>query len=263
MPLLSEVVGVTGGYKFLLELEQSPEPYHSLQAIAEMMVDCGISSPNATLQEFIAYGLLHRQGNEVRLSSSGIKSCLLLQALNGGSLSDVFRRLRSIEASLQMYELVQQGMTTLFLESLIDRPGVARLYFCSPWINPDEYGQRILRHHVLQAERRRGIKPEILVITRPVEGTEDTMPGTLKVFEEVDATIFLHKRLHSKVYIREPNLSGGYAMAIVGSQNLTRSNHLELGIRVNNDTQMIQQLVRYFLNLTNFSIEARGRNHGE
>ena len=47
-------------------------------------------------------------------------------------------------------------------------------------------------------------------------------------------------------------------MAIVGSQNLTRSNHLELGIRVNNDSRMIDELIRYFLELTSYSTEPEG-----
>src|SRR5437867_2721150 len=52
--------------------------------------------------------------------------------------------------------------------------------------------------------------------------------------------------------------SVGLSMAIVGSQNLTRSNHLELGIRVNNDSRMIDELIRYFLELTSYSTEPEG-----
>jgi hypothetical protein len=44
-------------------------------------------------------------------------------------------------------------------------------------------------------------------------------------------------------------------MAIVGSQNLTKSRYLELGVRINSDSQMIDRLIGYFLELTNHSRE--------
>ena len=44
-------------------------------------------------------------------------------------------------------------------------------------------------------------------------------------------------------------------MAIVGSQNLTKSNYLELGIRINSDNQVIDHLIAYFWEITNYSHE--------
>jgi hypothetical protein len=102
---------------------------------------------------------------------------------------------------------------------------------------------------------KRGNPVEVFVITRP----EDMMPpGTetgLKCFEEIGAEFFYHRRLHSKLYIREPGINGGLSMAIVGSQNLTRSTHLELGVRINNDSRMIDELIRYFWEISGSAVE--------
>ena len=74
---------------------------------------------------------------------------------------------------------------------------------------------------------------------------------------DLGATIFLHRSLHSKLYIREPGANGGSLLAIVGSQNLTRSNYLELGIQILGDSTLVQNLVRYFFDVTNESVEYR------
>jgi len=178
-----------------------------------------------------------------------------LEALNGGDLRDIYRRLSRIDNTLRVYELIREGMTKAFLQNLVERPGFGRLYICSPWISLDRKQQELLFHAIIQVEQRRGTRPEILVITRPDEKT-GLVPATVKPFQDLGATLFLNRRLHTKLYIREPDTSGGYTMAIVGSQNLTKSNYLELGVRINSDSQMITQLIAYFYELTNHSHEA-------
>ena len=146
------------------------------------------------------------------------------------------------------YELVREGMISKFFKSLVDNPRFGRLYFCSPWINPSETEAAILRYACLQTQRR-GVQCDVLVITRPPEMMPPGMEGGLDCFKDVGAKILFHPRLHSKLYIREPDANGGHSIAIVGSQNLTRSTHLELGIRINDDSRMIDELIRYFLHL--------------
>jgi hypothetical protein len=252
---LSEIVGVCGAYETLRSLETSSVTAYTVEQIEVLMEQCGVDEPQATLEDFVAANLLHREGDQFGLTTLGIRTCLLLEAVNGGDLKDVYRRLSRLDTSLRMYELIREGMTRSFLQNLCDRPGFGRLYFCSPWISLDRKQQDMLTHAIARVERRRGARPEILVITRPEEGTDRIIPATLKSFQDLDATIFLNKRLHTKLYIREPDTSGGYAMAIVGSQNLTKSSYLELGIRINSDGQMIDQLIAYFLELTNYSHE--------
>lgn len=257
MAHLSETVGIRGAYEFLHELEASSKTSFPVSHLEAAMVSYGMDNPLNTIEDFIASNLLHRDGELMGLTTLGIRTCYLLEAINGGDLRDIYRRLSRLDSTLRIYELIREGMTKAFLQNISERPGFSRLYFCSPWVNLDRKQQDMLTHAVLQVEHRRGTRPEILVITRPLENTDFEVPGTLKPFQDLGTTIFLNKRLHTKLYIREPDTSGGYAMAIIGSQNLTKSSYLELGIRINSDSQMIDRLIAYFFEITNYSFEVR------
>ena len=255
MSHLSEIVGVYGAYEFLQELEASSKTAYPVDELVEIMSRYGASDPQATIEDFVAASILHRDGEQFGLTVLGIKTYYLLDAINGGDIRDVYRRLSRLDSTLRTYELIREGMTKAFLQNINERPGFSRLYFCSPWISLDRKQQEMLTHAVIRVEKARGVQPEILVITRPEEGTIETIPKTLKPFQDLGASIFLNRRLHTKLYIREPDRSGGYIMAIVGSQNLTKSNYLELGIRINSDNQVIDHLIAYFWEITNYSHE--------
>jgi hypothetical protein len=224
-------------------------------ALENMFADHGASSPAEAVEKSMQANLIEPFGPRLGISSLGRRALLLIEALEGGDIEHIFRRLRRMSGARETYELVRQGMTTRFFASLVDHPGVARLFFCSPWIHPTAKEAAILRHTALQVAKR-GTRLEVLVLTRPPEMMPKGIEGGLACFKEVGAQFFFHSRLHSKLYIREPDANGGLSMAIVGSQNLTRSNHLELGIRVNNDSRMIDELIRYFLELMSYSTEA-------
>lgn len=251
MTHISEIVGFPGVYETLREIEVSPKTELSNDEIEQITKQYGAEGLISRLDDLVAGNLLRRYGNNYSLTTLGIRTTLLLEAINGGDLRDIYRRISRIDSSLRDYELIREGMTRTFLRSLIHRPGFGRLYFCSPWINLDKKNEDMLVQAVDHVKMRRGIKPEILVITRPANRTDTTPPESLNLFLELDASVYLSKRLHTKLYIREPDNSGGYAMAIVGSQNLTKSRYIELGIRVNSDSQMINQLIGYFLEITN------------
>ncbi|OGO36757.1 MAG: hypothetical protein A2W35_04835 [Chloroflexi bacterium RBG_16_57_11] len=255
MSHLSEIVGVYGAYEFLQELEASSKTAYPVDELVEIMTRYSASDPQATIEDFVAASILHRDGEQFGLTVLGIKTYYLLDAINGGDIRDVYRRLSRLDSTLRTYELIREGMTKAFLQNINERPGFSRLYFCSPWISLDRKQQEMLTHAVIRVEKARGVQPEILVITRPEEGTIETIPKTLKPFQDLGASIFLNRRLHTKLYIREPDRSGGYIMAIVGSQNLTKSNYLELGIRINSDNQVIDHLIAYFWEITNYSHE--------
>jgi hypothetical protein len=226
----------------------------SRPALENMLADHGASSPAEAVERCMEANLLEPFGPRLGISRFGRRALLLIEAIEGGDVEQIFRRLRRMTGGRETYELVRQGMTIRFFRSLVEHPGVARLFFCSPWIHPDEREAAILRHTALQIAKR-GAKLEVLVLTRPPEMMPKGTEGGLKCFEDVGAQFFFHSRLHSKLYIREPDANGGLSMAIVGSQNLTRSNHLELGIRINNDSRMIDELIRYFLELTSYAFE--------
>lgn len=251
---LHQTIATPGGYEFLMELEANPATALAEEEILSRMFQVGVEDPPSTFNDFVAANLLQRLGERVGLSPFGIKTLLLLQAVNGGDLRAIYRRLSTYDSSLQMYELVREGMTGEFLENISNRPGFSRLYFCSPWIRLDQRQESMLLHSVLQAEGR-GRAPELLVLTRPAEEDAGRAPEAVRPFKALGATVFLNRRLHTKLYIREPDRGGGYCMAIIGSQNLTRSQYLELGIRINADSVMINQLIGYFWELCNASVE--------
>jgi len=255
LPYLSEIVGFPGAYDALRELESSPTTDLTAEDIKQIMRQCQVDDPIAAIGDFVCSNLLRQYGDNYCLTSLGIRTTLLLDALNGGDVRDTYRRLARLDSTLRTYELIREGMTKAFLSNLVRRPGFGRLYFCSPWISLDRKQEDMLSQAVSQMEQRRGVRPEILVITRPAHGTDTSAPESLGPFQGLGAKLFLHKRLHTKLYIREPDSSGGYAMAIVGSQNLTKSRYIELGVRINSDSQMISQLIAYFWELSHHCYE--------
>jgi hypothetical protein len=90
---------------------------------------------------------------------------------------------------------------------------------------------------------------EILVITRPIRKvTDQTRPmiESLAWLKKNGAEIVFNDRVHAKLYIREPGVRGGQLVAIFGSENLTRSRYIELGVQITNDSSLVNNLIRYY-----------------
>lgn len=241
-----------GIFESLRTLDRSGTSVSSRNQIVEIMATSGVADPVVAFDSLVEHGLFQPIGSGYGLSNFGARSTILLEALNGGDIGQAYRRLRAVDPSVQSYELVREGMTDSFLENVRERPGFTRLYLCSPWIRLSGRNLESLRDALRQAEAR-GDRPELLVMTRPEKGGKP--PAGIGPLTELGATVFLNHRLHTKLYIREPGTKGTYAMAIVGSENLTLSTHLELGIRVNADSSMISNLIRYFWAMSNDSTE--------
>jgi len=239
----------------LQHLADAPETALQRKDLEDRVLELGVDKPSEMVDLFIDTGLVVPYGERLGISIVGHRTNLLIRALEGADIEDTYRRLRQLSGHPEMYELVREGMTTTFIRSLIDRPGFRRLYICSPWVNPSEKDAAVLKYAFLTALKRKEDPPELLVVTRPPDLTPPETQDGLTAFREVGAQIFFNPRLHSKLYIREPDRRGGLAMAIVGSQNLTRSTNLELGIRINGDTRLVDQLIRYFLEITSRSSE--------
>ncbi len=236
----------------LRELASTPDAAFRRIQLEDTLYGHGASAPHTVLDRLINANLLQWIGDRLALSRSGRKTQLLLQAIDGGDLEDIYRRLQRIEGR-SSYELVREGMTEAFFASLTQTSGrLGRLFLCSPWINASERAIKHLQYAFLQRPTLAAPAPELLVVTRPPRN--DANPS-LAAFRSLDARVFYQPRLHSKLYIREPDRSGGTLLAVVGSQNLTRSRYLELGIRIAGDDQLVRQLIRYFMELTNVSTE--------
>ena len=72
---------------------------------------------------------------------------------------------------------------------------------------------------------------------------------TLKELRALGATIMTHRKLHAKLYISEPGPRGGSFYAVFGSENLTGANNIELGLKVENDNEMLTRLRDFFLEI--------------
>ena len=108
------------------------------------------------------------------------------------------------------------------------------------------------------AEERSGNgKVEILVIHGALERDnekDEPFKKTLNILSSLGAEVKIypkHPKLHVKLYIREPGPSGGTSIAAFGSENLTRSKNVELGIWITNDNEMIGNLIRNFFEIYN------------
>jgi hypothetical protein len=258
MSELLEIISRQGVDRFLQSLISSSEAAFARTELENRLAEAGSASARITVDELIAGNLLQRTGARFGISRRGHRVALLIHALNGGDIDDTVRRLRRLDGSTELYELVRQGMTTRFLSTFVDRPYFGSLYLCSPWINLNEKETSLIRYGVLQSQKRTGRRPDIHVITRPA----DSIPEEIRVARvgmkpliEMGANFYFLKSLHSKLYIREPDENGGYSVALVGSENLTQSNYLELGIQINGDGRLISQLIAHFYELTSYSSE--------
>lgn len=238
----------------LHELASSPDTAYGRVHLEDTLYGHGASAPHSLLDRLINANLLQWIGDRLAISRHGRKTQLLIRAIEGGDLADIYRRLQRIDGR-PSYQLVREGMTEAFFADLSQASGrVGTLYLCSPWINASERAIQNLQYSFLQRTRRSVHDPELLVLTRPPDEEADS--SSLAPFRSLGARVFFHPRLHSKLYIREPDQSGGTPLAVVGSQNLTRSRYLELGIRIAGDDQLVRQLIRYFMELANVSVEA-------
>lgn len=257
MSTLLELLAEQGVDEALDELMKSSEAAIDRIGLENLLLDYGAIRPDDVLDRLLRSNVLQVVGSRFGLSAHGRRLALLISAINGADVEDVFLRLRRIDGQRPAYELVKQGMTSVFFDTLLDGGGFGALYVCSPWINPTETDCGKLKYAMTAEERRTGTQPKVLVLTRPPEDQPAGTETGLNCFRQVGATIYYRKRLHSKLYIREPALDGGVLLAIVGSENLTRSNLLELGIMIRADDRVVNELVRHFLEVVNISEEAK------
>lgn len=245
-----------GSYDALRFFERSESAVIAATDVLDQLAAIGVADPAMVLEWLQRLGLVADAGAGLYLTSLGFRSCLLLEGLNGADLGRIYRRLVAT-SSARRYTLVRQGMTRGFLRSLHKRPDFRRVYLCSPWINLQLDEQRWLQHAIVAGSNETN-GPELLVLTRPEKGSRVNSPAGVTPLRDLGATVFLHRGLHAKLYIREPGINGGYSMAIVGSQNLTRAKYLELGIKIEADDRLIRSLIQLFIHISHHSVELKG-----
>ena len=175
-----------------------------------------------------------------------------LRGLDGrDSLGEVIRRLYSITPSSRPYELLTGSLTQSFIQALAAKPDFLHLYICSPWIRLDDSLKRELSGAVADADRVYAGSVQLEVITRPPAVNPDSawqqqLKDTLHFLTNLGATVYTNRRLHAKLFIRQPGPRGGLQSAVLGSENLTASNNIELGIWINNDNDILYKLQAWF-----------------
>ncbi|MEX2128246.1 MAG: hypothetical protein WD871_08395 [Xanthobacteraceae bacterium] len=253
---LLDLVSRAGVDRFIESLIASSTAQFTRVDLENRLKEMGAQLPSEMFDALVAGNVLQPIGRRFGITRFGQKVSLLIEAMEGGDVDDVIRRLRRVDGSQETYELVRQGMTTRFLNTFVDRPYFGALYLCSPWINLNEKEASIIRYGVLRSEKASGKKPDIFVITRPPHPKMPVGSGSgIKPLIEMGADINYLSRVHTKLYIREPDANGGFTLALVGSENLTQSGHLELGIQINGDGRLISQLVAHFYELTSYTSE--------
>ena len=190
MSALLQVLAKPGVDQTLGFLMASSEAAFDRNELEDMFLDHGADSPGDLFDRLLYSNVFQSVGSRFVLSQNGRKMSLLIDAINGTDLNDVFQRIRRIDGYAVAYQLVREGMTSLFFNSLIDRPGFSTIYICSPWINPTEKQVKKLIYAAILQERQGGIVPEILVITRPPEVHPKGTEKGLEPFRKLNAKIF-------------------------------------------------------------------------
>lgn len=249
--LESEVLGQHGVYEFVRELHEIQEL--RFEKLEDTLEKCGVIAPKETFNQLTKVSIIFQAGNSIYLTSKGRQLWWLLRAINGGDLRETMRQLSLIDPTLMPYEIVKEGMTLEFIHNLLAYPNFRRVFICSPWIHLKPKALRKFSYALYLAQGKSpSSRIEVIVIARPLEKKNPAYPVFLETFRaliKLGAEIVLKEKIHSKLYIRDQGSEGGLTQAIFGSENLTGSRNIELGIRITNDTVIINKLISYFFEL--------------
>lgn len=240
--LTSELVGRRGIYNLLETFFTEGETVDGAN-LAALLENMGVSQEGVA--ELSGAGLISSSAQGFYLSGFGQTVTLLLRGINEkASLGDVVSSLTRMYPDLRPYTLITHDITNVFIDSLLARPDFIRIYICSPWIRLDEEHFGKIRRAI---ERRKYERVELFVITLPPRRYRDPHGiATLRGLVELGAEVVTNGKLHTKLYISEPGPRGGAQYAIFGSENLTGKRNIELGVKIENDNELLAKLTEYF-----------------
>jgi len=206
------------------------------------------------VKELEALGLITKSTltSAYHLTSQGKVSLILSDMIEGGSLKQGIKRLSPY--IVKEFEILTENITDTFLDIVHRRRIFQSIYLCSPWIQMREEKRRLLQKVIRNSNKSLGEKMNILVIVRsPNLKTEfgKRINETLQWLEKLGGDISVVETLHTKLYIAEPGSIGGLFFAIFGSENLTGARNIELGIKIVNNTSILNRLVTYFFDIYN------------
>ena len=245
--LMSETVGQRGAFSFLDKFCETHKIFSSTE-VTDLINELGIT--DRLFSDLFSAGLLEGTTSGLYISSLGERVALLLRAVNDKEdLAEVYRKLTYLYPELKPYELITEDITGLFIDTLLSRSDFIRIYICSPWIRLEEEQLDRIKNSVLKAINKYD-NIQIFIITLPLrryhypEGLTNGVTELRRLGAEV--TVMTNAKLHAKLYISEPGPHGGVHWAIFGSENLTGRQNIELGIRIENDNEILGKLTNFF-----------------
>lgn len=248
--LNSTIVGQAGVYQLLEEIlnrQEVPE-----NDIALLAADRGVASVEKLMDDLVQRMLIQKAGSVFYLTDQGRRVWHLMRGINGANIADVIHHLTLLDPHLRPYEIVREGMTAQFITGLLSQPDFKRIFICSPWLHiRDKLLRKFYRALYIAQEKA---KVEVIVISRPLDKRASGYQAfldTFRVLKGIGADIVTHANLHAKLYIRDQGPRGGLRLALFGSENLTGSSNIELGIRIRNDNLIINKLISNFFDIYN------------
>ncbi|MCL0082437.1 hypothetical protein M1O14_01730 [Dehalococcoidia bacterium] len=249
MAPVSELFGAGDTYRFLCELLNAHD-FLKEDELVKLAEKAELSDVQLLIPQLCSKGILIGTASGYYISSFGIRTAVLLRATNGDiPISEALRQLELLYPHVKPYQLVTQNVTAEFINHLSLRPDFIRLYICSPWIRLDDSSLRRFAAATHEADKKYPGAVQVSVITRPPEdGHEwsEQIRNTLRALHRLGAIISTQRKLHAKLYIREPGPYGGLHSAIFGSENLTAAQNIELGIRIDNNNEILGKLTLFF-----------------
>lgn len=244
------IVGEKGVYQLLENMLNRQEVAESDMPL--LAADYGVESFEKIIEELIQRILIQKAGSYFYLTDRGRRIWHLIRGINGANIADVIHHLTLLDPHLRPYEIVREGMTKQFISGLLSQPDFKRILICSPWLHIRDKLLRKFYRAIYIAQEKEEI--EIVVISRPPDKRAAGYQAFLETFralEKIGADIVIHDDLHAKLYIRDQGPAGGLRLALFGSENLTGSRNIELGIRITNDNAIINKLIFHFFNIYN------------
>ena len=132
----SEIVGQRGLFQ-IFELMDEWGDVFSRSEVFRAMDEFDVQDPDNVYEQLTGNGILTSMGNatDVSLTTKGRQTRLLLQAINGSDIQEVFQRITALYPGWSRYQVVRDRMTQDFIRDLYDRPDFRRIYLCSRWIS--------------------------------------------------------------------------------------------------------------------------------
>jgi hypothetical protein len=100
---LLEVLSRSGVDQILRSLISSSDAAYERSELEDKLVYAGSASPSKTIDDLISVRLIHQVGARLGISRYGYRVALLLDAMIGGNIQHVIRRLERLEGFAERY----------------------------------------------------------------------------------------------------------------------------------------------------------------